>query len=96
MKGQTQLIIYFIAFLLFGAYLAYEYYSHQREYSNYEISGTIENFYYDSKGFPTVKIKGKEYSFVYGWDRSIKLQIGDSIHKKSGTRRLELSMKKVI
>lgn len=87
---MVYLIFFIVSCVFLCSYLAFQYYDYQREYLNYEINGTIESFYVDSKKYPTVKVKGKDYSFVYGWNRDIKIQIGDSIHKNAGTRQLEL------
>lgn len=87
---KFSLISFLIMVAIFISFFIYRYCSYRVEYLSYQINGKIEEISYCDKGFPTVKIKGKKYLFMYFWDRNITLQVGYSIYKNSSFFQMKI------
>ena len=82
--GQYPILIFGIGVVCFISFIVFGYFSYYKEYLKYNISGRISSFHISVQGLPTVKVKENSYHFNYNWNRTIQLEVGDSLYKSAG------------
>ncbi len=74
------------AALLIVFFLYHKHYKrkHSNDYLLWSVKGPVEKITYENR-IPFITIKGQEYNGkVIGWDRKIKIYVGDTLLKKTG------------
>ena len=60
----------------------------------WHFKGTVEYVYYNDKNTPHVVVNNKKYDLFYAiWDKSIKINVGDTLIKQKGSLLIKLIRK---